>query len=316
MKVSLLPAFLVMAAALLANDVVSTSVSDVSANTSSLGIFKTSNSTTNGKSLNPAVIKGYKFFDSGTGEEIVIRGIAYNPRPNTGDLDKNSVDYFTEEHRGIWERDIPYLKALGVNAVRLYAVDHTKNHDGFMCALQQAGIYTIVSLARDCPTCAITRDEAPKCYPKELKEQGQAVINAFAKYPNVLGFSAGNEVNHYTPGDNPEWNGPCQKKFLRDMRKYIASCPNMRKVPVGVISADSERDDVTLYYNCASKSGSGKMDPYENAEWFGLNSYLYCAGNVTQLKDAGGYGLLLKSFESYNYSIPAILSEFGCLSKS
>jgi hypothetical protein len=82
--------------------------------------------------LAPVEIKGYKFFDSETGREVVVRGIDYYPRPNSGDLNHNSLDLFTEGHRHIWERDIPYLHELGVNAIRLYAVDATENHDAFM----------------------------------------------------------------------------------------------------------------------------------------------------------------------------------------
>jgi hypothetical protein len=82
--------------------------------------------------LAPVQIKGYKFFDSETGREVVVRGIDYYPRPNSGDLNHNSLDLFTEEHRHIWERDIPYLQEVGVNAIRLYAVDAMENHDAFM----------------------------------------------------------------------------------------------------------------------------------------------------------------------------------------
>jgi len=82
--------------------------------------------------LNPVEIKGYKFFDSVTGEELVVRGIDYFPRPNHGDLNRNSVDLFTDQYEHVWRRDIPFLQELGVNAVRLYAVDPDENHDAFM----------------------------------------------------------------------------------------------------------------------------------------------------------------------------------------
>ena len=114
--------------------------------------------------------------------------------------------------------------------------------------MREAGIRVVVALARDCPTCAVTRDASPDCYPHELKTQGQAVINEFAKYSNTLAFSAGNEVNHFAPIEHAEWNAPCQKKFLRDMREYIDSCPNLRNVPIGLVSADSERDMLAKYY--------------------------------------------------------------------
>eukprot|EP00934_Nitzschia_sp_Nitz4_P007761 Nitzschia sp. Nitz4//scaffold349_size16934//11381//13073//NITZ4_008849-RA/size16934-snap-gene-0.4-mRNA-1//-1//CDS//3329548710//7751//frame0 len=265
-------------------------------------------------SLDPLLIQGYKFFDSGTGDEVVIKGIDYYPRPNRGDLNANSVDYYTDEHSHIWKRDIPFFQELGVNAIRLYAVNASQNHDAFMCALESAGIYVVVALAHDCPTCAITRDSAypsGDCYPPELKAQGQAVINAFAKYPNTLAFSAGNEVNHYAPPNQPQWNAPCQKKFIRDMRAYVNSCSEtMRPVPIGLVAADSDRDANAMYYNCQEDPD----DPFEYAEWFGLNSYVHCS-NVTHYKDALGFQALRDSFQSYNLSIPVMLTEFGCLSE-
>ena len=265
--------------------------------------------------LNPLEIKGYKFFDSLTGEEVIIKGIDYYPRPNHGNLNQNSMDYFTEEYSHIWQRDIPYFQFLGVNAVRLYAVNGSKNHDAFMCALEAAGIYVIVALAHDCPTCAVTRDNAlpdGKCYPPELKAQGQQVINTFAKYANTLAFSAGNEVNHFAPIHKPEWNAPCQKKFTRDMREYVDSCSKhmMRKIPIGLVAADSDRWENVMYYNCQEDP----EDPYEHTEWYGLNAYVDCDGRAKTYKDALGMHSLQMSFEAYDMSIPVLLTEFGCLS--
>jgi hypothetical protein len=178
--------------------------------------------------------------------------------------------------------------------------------------MERAGIYVIVALAHDCATCAITRDQAPDCYPVELKTQGQAVINEFAKYPNVLAFSAGNEVNHFAPPSFPEWNAPCQKQFIRDMRAYVSSCSNLRHVPIGLISADSYRDELALYYNCQSNPN----DDFEAAEWYGINTYVSCDAKVQKYEDALGFQLLRQSFAKNNYSIPVLLTEFGCISES
>lgn len=260
--------------------------------------------------LNPAVIKGYKFFDSVTKEEIAIRGIDYYPRPNTGIYNLNSVDFFTEEFRQVWERDLANLKNLGVNAIRLYSVDPNQNHDAFMCALNQAGIYAIVALASE--SYAVSRDHAPACYSSELKRRGQAVVQEFSKYSNTLAFSAGNEVNHFAPNEEPEVNGPCLKKFVRDMREFLHLCSKMRKVPVGLVAADSDRAENALYYNCQGDP----TDKFESAEWYGLNTYLSCDSSVEQYSDAEGFVNLQEDFESYHYSIPVVLTEFGCLSKS
>jgi len=262
--------------------------------------------------LDPIAIKGYKFFNSRTGENVLIKGIDYYPRPNAGDLDVNSVDYFTEEHRHIWERDIPQFQALGVNAIRLYSVDPDQDHAAFMCALSKAGIYVLVELASGaCPKCAILSSEAPHCYPRQLKTRGEAVIYEFSKYSNTLAFSAGNEVNHYTMNHPPQWNAPCLKKFVRDMRAYVSKCDHIRHVPVGLIMADSDRDENTLYYNC--QSGDDDLD---HAEWYGINTYVYCNGTADSFDEAVGFNKLIQSFETYNYSIPVMLTEYGCLSKS
>lgn len=142
----------------------------------------------------PVIMKGKRFFDSVTGDYFPIKGIAYYPRPNDGPLAQltvNSVDFFLEPYRTLWEADIAKMRELGVNTIRIYAVDPSQNHDAFMCALQEAGIYVIVGLLADCENCGIGPDEAPSCYPTALKTRGQWIINEFSKYKNTLAFSAG-----------------------------------------------------------------------------------------------------------------------------
>jgi 1,3-beta-glucanosyltransferase GAS5 len=262
---------------------------------------------------NPIAIKNYKMYDAKTGLYFGVKGIDYYPRPNAGELNENNIDLFTDDRAAIWGPDIEHLAAAGANAVRLYAVDPSKSHDKFMCALRSYGMYALVDFGASCEGCAITKDTSPTCYPATLKTRGEMIIDAFAKYDNILAFSAGNEINHVAAMVTD--NAPCQKKFIRDMRAYIASCATLRQIPVGVVLADSanQRDLNAKYYNCRT-NGS---DPYENAEWYGLNVYLQCDGALTDASPVGGgFQIALDAFTSYQLNIPVLLTEFGCLHRS
>lgn len=258
----------------------------------------------------PLEIRGKHFFNSETGEYFPVKGIAYYPRPNEGINNVNNFDFYHDEWKDVWERDIPFLEAANVNLIRIYAVDPGKDHDGFFCALQKAGIYVMVGLAAGCLNCAITKDPVPDCYPAELRTRGEYIINVFAKYDNVLGFSAGNEIG-LLPGvpGMPEVNAGCQKKFIRDMREYIAGCDTIRDIPVGLSLADLDLDSKLSYYSCRSDPS----DIYENTDWIGLNQYRHCDASATDPSALGGYQRLRETFQENQVPCPMIFTEFGCL---
>eukprot|EP00591_Stephanopyxis_turris_P012065 CAMPEP_0195524704 /NCGR_PEP_ID=MMETSP0794_2-20130614/24708_1 /TAXON_ID=515487 /ORGANISM="Stephanopyxis turris, Strain CCMP 815" /LENGTH=335 /DNA_ID=CAMNT_0040654981 /DNA_START=51 /DNA_END=1058 /DNA_ORIENTATION=+ len=124
-----------------------------------------------------------------------------------------------------------------------------------------------------------------------------------------MAYSAGNEVNSGVGSPDAIL---CQKKFMRDMRAYISQCSNLRKVPIGAILADIGREEDALFYNCQTDAS----DQFENVEWYGLNSYVLCDGNATSMQDASGFQDLQASFQSYNYSVPVLLTEYGCINPS
>jgi len=260
--------------------------------------------------INPIEIKGQRLFEYKTGNPFQIRGLDYYPRPNAGTLDVNNYDFFTDDHVDVWKAHINEFKALGINTIRLYAVDPSKSHDAFMCALSAAGIYVLVDLASSCENCAITAEPFPACYPSALKTRGEQIIAAFAKYNNVLGFSAGNEVNHVVA--QPQVNAPCQKKFIRDMRAYIDSCAsNMRYIPIGAVFADSnqQRSLNALYYNCRTDP----KDVLENVEWYGLNEYLQCDPKATLSSIGPGFQNMIDELTEAKITAPVWLTEDGCL---
>jgi hypothetical protein len=282
--------------------------------------------------LNPVVVKGQHFFDAVTGDPFSIRGIAYYPRPNAGILatGSNSVDFFTTEYRHLWEPDIEHLKQLGVNTIRIYAVDPSQNHDAFMCALQQAGIYVMVGLLADCLGCGIgpdANDDLELCYPPSVKERGQWIMNDFSKFSNLLAFDAGNEVTLYATDREIQRNAVCQKKFIHDMRQYIATCSAVdhsilpRPVPIGMANWDVEREAQALYFAChtARQGGDNSTDSVqlmETPEWYGINAYQHCDGSATSIDDLDGWSTLQQDFDSYQLPLPIVVSEYGCRSRT
>lgn len=270
-----------------------------------------------GRTVNPVVLEGKRFYDSGTGEYFPIKGLAYYPRPNNGTDDMviySSVDFFTDEYQDLWEQDIAYFQRLGINTLRIYAVDPSQNHDRFMCRLQEAGIYVMVGLLAECEGCNIGPDEAPGCYPPSLKERGQFIINVFSRYSNTLVFSAGNEVTLYATNRDIELNAPCQKKFLRDMRAYVNQCSEVlntilpRRVPIGMVNWDAFRETQSNYFLCRTDPD----DELENAEWYGMNIYQHCDTTAVTVEDLDGWELLRDDFAAYNHPVPIIVAEYGC----
>ena len=97
--------------------------------------------------LPPIITKGNKFFDSETGLEFRLKGMAYYPRPNKGKwAEVSNYDWAADKHEDVWTPHLAILKELDVNTIRLYSVDPSIPHDKFMCACSEAGIYVLVGI--------------------------------------------------------------------------------------------------------------------------------------------------------------------------
>ena len=191
------------------------------------------------------------------------------------------------------QRDIPYLQQLQTNAIRVYALDPTKNHDDCMNMLADAGIYVIADLSA--PGASIDRSDPS--WNTQLYSRYTAVVDSMAKYTNTLGFFAGNEV-----ANNASYTESAAfvKAAVRDMKSYIKA-KNYRTIGVGYANNDDPETRVNLadYFNCG--------DPSTSVDFWGYNVYSWCGDSTYQ---QSGYADRVAQFA--NYDVPVFFAEYGC----
>lgn len=168
--------------------------------------------------VTPISVKGNAFFKGD--ERFYIRGVDYQPG-GSGDLADPIAD--TDGCK----RDIEKFTSLGLNTIRVYSVDNSKDHDECMNALADAGIYLVLDV--NTPKYSINREEPKQSYNDVYLQYIFATVEMFAKYKNTLAFFSGNEVVN---DDKSSSTAPYVKAVTRDIRQYIRE-RDLRTVPVG-----------------------------------------------------------------------------------
>lgn len=239
----------------------------------------------------PAVqVRGNAFFAGDS--RFYVRGVAYQPG-GAADAQDPLLDLKS------LERDVANFKELGINTIRVYTVDNSKNHDAGMKMLDDAGIY--LALDANTPDYSLNRESNAtlhRSYNDVYLQNVFATIEAFHSYSNLLLFFSGNEVINER---NNTGAATYIKAVTRDMKRFIGN-KSPRTIPVGYSAADvSENiEQQALYFNCGSDD--------ERSDFFAFNDYSWCdPSSFTQ----SGWD---KKVELYkDYSKPIFLSEYGCI---
>lgn len=245
-----------------------------------------SNPEKRGSSVTPITVKGNAFFQGDN--RFYIRGVDYQPGGSSELADPIA------DTAGC-KRDIQKFKDLGLNTIRVYSVDNSKNHDECMQALADAGIYLVLDV--NTPKYALNRADPQPSYNDVYLQYIFATVDMFAQYDNTLAFFSGNEVINDGPSSKA---APYVKAVTRDIRSYLRA-RNLRHVPVGYSAADidTNRLEMAEYMNCGTDD--------ERSDFFAFNDYSWCDPSSFQIS---GWDQKVKNFTGYG--IPLFLSEYGC----
>ncbi len=141
-----------------------------------------------------------------------FKGVAYSPTPiGNGVSDPPACnDPLRNDNKAIWSRDLPLMRAMGVNVIRVFNVvpppwdDKVGTIDEFLDAAWNKGqdpIYVMLTISF--PGSALNNADAAR----DIGGQYKRLAAKYAQYPAVMGISIGNEI---TGGKDPQkqawWN--------------------------------------------------------------------------------------------------------------
>lgn len=201
------------------------------------------------------------------------------------------------------KRDVENFKKLGINTIRIYTIDNSKNHDEGMKMLDDAGIY--LALDANTPEYSLNRqneDTLRRSYNEEYLRSVFSTVDAFQDYSNLMLFFSGNEVINAKNNSNA---APFIKAVTRDMKQYISN-RSPRSIPVGYSAADVAEiiEQQALYFDCGTDD--------ERADFFAFNDYSWCDFE-DKLQTFKGAGWPAKMETYKNFPKPIFLSEHGCI---
>lgn len=244
-------------------------------------------------------VYGQHFFYTNNGSQFYMKGVAYqqNYSPN-GSTSSNTTYTDPLADGDACKRDIPYLKQIYTNIIRVYAIDPTKNHDDCMAQLASADIYVIADLGE--PGTSIVSDDPE--WDVTLYQRYTSVVDNLQKYKNVLGFFAGNEN---VSSANQTTAAAFVKAAVRDVKGYISSQGYRSTLGVGYATADvPTRDELAHYFACEP----GNTGNATAIDFWGYNVYSWC-GNSSY--SASSYGERVDFFS--DYPVPVFFAEYGCI---
>eukprot|EP00808_Paulinella_micropora_P002770 g69914.t1 len=128
------------------------------------------------------------------GQPFFIKGVCYSPAP-IGDSPVAGPpygDYFTAEYSRIWERDLPLMKAMGANVVRIYSWNVSSDHTPFLDAAHRYGLYVMVTYYMG---TAVENPVNNSFQRMQVIKRFVRQVRIYRTHPALIIWSFGNEIN-------------------------------------------------------------------------------------------------------------------------
>ncbi|NTU43143.1 MAG: hypothetical protein HGA78_08860, partial [Nitrospirales bacterium] len=132
------------------------------------------------------------------GEPFTIRGIGYAPTPIGTDPETTAPfgDYFTAKWSGIHDRDLPLLRQMGANTVRLWGWENTADHHAFLDKAFNNGVDPVYVIAGFSIKPGRNIDPAdPANERAAIKEEFRQMVATHKNHPAILLWAVGNGLN-------------------------------------------------------------------------------------------------------------------------
>eukprot|EP00475_Leptophrys_vorax_P030567 TRINITY_DN4589_c0_g1_i5.p2 TRINITY_DN4589_c0_g1~~TRINITY_DN4589_c0_g1_i5.p2 ORF type:complete len:306 (-),score=71.74 TRINITY_DN4589_c0_g1_i5:757-1674(-) len=126
------------------------------------------------------------------GERTFIKGINYTPTP----IGQGPGDSDLFANASLFERDLPLIKEMGCNAIRIYNLREPHNYDKykpFLDCCMNHSIFVAVGL-----WVPYNQDFSDSKVREEQVAKFSGMVDALKEHPAILMWLFGNEVNHHT----------------------------------------------------------------------------------------------------------------------
>ncbi|MBF0452859.1 MAG: carboxypeptidase regulatory-like domain-containing protein [Candidatus Magnetomorum sp.] len=127
-----------------------------------------------------------------------VKGVGYAPTPIGQDPEVHAPygDYFTSGHQAIYQRDLPLLRIMGSNTIRLWGWQPTADHMNFLDTAYNDGvdpIYVVVGFWINSGLNIDPKD--PSNQRDAIKQNFLDMVRIHMNHPAILMWCIGNELN-------------------------------------------------------------------------------------------------------------------------